>query len=230
MCPNWCGNVLTITGYVKELKRFRKFAKTENYYKKEEVDKDNILDFYKFVPFPPEIEAKEETAKEYHDLCEKETKGQLTQEEREELALMRIENDTADLTYNFDSNSWCSANWGTKWNSCYAEVQDDIEDDKDNEDEDCLRYSFDTAWGPPCPVVLAMSKMFPNLSFSLFYEETGMDFEGDFNCIRGIIVKDEDRPSSANIEYAKELEAEENKEFIVSLFGEDINKTMEVLR
>lgn len=67
--------------------------------------------------------------------------------------------------FNHGGYEWCLANWGTKWNACEAI-------------SDLGVASFDTAWSPPEPVICALSKMFPELTFTLRYEEGGMDFSG----------------------------------------------------
>jgi len=60
---------------------------------------------------------------------------------------------------------WCLKNWGTKWNADSIAVDNGV-------------ASFLTAWSPPSPIVRALSKYFPDLTFTLKYEEGGMDFSG----------------------------------------------------
>lgn len=71
---------------------------------------------------------------------------------------------------------WNSRNWGTKWDACHAEF---IGSDTGGS----IEYLFDTAWSPPEPVFQVMIAEFPQLRFSILYEEeqgwggelTGMD-------------------------------------------------------
>ncbi len=74
----------------------------------------------------------------------------------------------------FDSDHWYDwnvRNWGTKWD---VSVHDD---DKYPETElyedtgDSLCYKFNTAWSPPVPVIGELSTQYPNLTFTLSYEE-----------------------------------------------------------
>ena len=47
---------------------------------------------------------------------------------------------------------WSVEHWGTKWNSSESSLYD--------EDEDCLEYTFRTAWSAPGPVIAALAKKF----------------------------------------------------------------------
>ncbi len=40
-------------------------------------------------------------------------------------------------------------------------------------------YEFRTAWSPVIPLIKAMSKMYPSLTFGLKYFEAGMEFQGE---------------------------------------------------
>lgn len=51
---------------------------------------------------------------------------------------------------------WCVKNWGTKWTASYCSVESDASG---------LIYKFETAWAPPTPVILMLSKKFPELTF-----------------------------------------------------------------
>lgn len=79
--------------------------------------------------------------------------------------------------YNHGGYEWCVANWGTKW-GLYSFRN--------------LRHyqrsalvTFDTAWSPPCPVILKMSEMFPLLTFNLKFYEQGCAFKGVYECKAG---------------------------------------------
>ena len=52
-----------------------------------------------------------------------------------------------------DWYDWHCENWGTKWNSVDARLDDF---------SDCLEYCFDTAWGPCEPVIKTLAEMFPD--------------------------------------------------------------------
>jgi hypothetical protein len=62
--------------------------------------------------------------------------------------------------------------WGTKWDvtgnvsRCW------------NEGDDGVTYSFDSAWSPPTPVVERLSEIFPEVSITHTFHESGCDFWG----------------------------------------------------
>lgn len=60
---------------------------------------------------------------------------------------------------------WSIKNWGTKWNSVDVEI--------DNEE-----IQFLTAWSPCEPVIAALAKKFPTVSFTYTFCEPGMCFCG----------------------------------------------------
>jgi len=68
-----------------------------------------------------------------------------------------------------DGYDWRVANWGTKWN---------VRDARVDRDGVAATYSFETAWAPCVPVVERLAALFPDLEFSLAYDEPGMDFGG----------------------------------------------------
>ena len=176
--PNWSSNDLFITAgkkAVADLKKFKKTAFTKNKYPEEEEkkDRDLILDFEKFVPYPKEY---------YEDIKEQEEIERLIKNGKEgeanKLKILYKLKEHKDL----DLHDWHIVNWGTKWGAHYT--QQPI--DKGNK----LVYTFDTAWSPPLPVVLKMSVMFPNLLFKIKYYEQGSGFKGIFECKAGKVIRD----------------------------------------
>jgi Ferredoxin-like domain in Api92-like protein len=62
-----------------------------------------------------------------------------------------------------DWYSWNLANWGCKWDASDVYVE-----------EDSATYwaiSFDTPWSPPIPAMESLSLLFPDVKFTLRYEE-----------------------------------------------------------
>jgi hypothetical protein len=79
-----------------------------------------------------------------------------------------------DKPITFDSDHWYDwnvRNWGTKWDVGVHDEEKYPETELLNESEDYLGYRFNTAWSPPLPVIGEMSVQYPNLTFTLSYEE-----------------------------------------------------------
>tara|TARA_B100001996_G_scaffold367210_1_gene338632 strand:- start:612 stop:1190 length:579 start_codon:yes stop_codon:yes gene_type:complete len=66
-----------------------------------------------------------------------------------------------------DGWRWTVQNWGTKWGDC---------DTTFSNHGDSLEFFYQTAWSPA--TYTEISKMFPNLTFIIRYEEGGMCFLG----------------------------------------------------
>ena len=87
---------------------------------------------------------------------------------------------------------WNIANWGTKWDACDAELN------AINAEE--VVFNFQTAWSPPEPIFSAMAEEFPNLTFTIHWEEEqgfGARLESeDGNTGNLIVTKEWDIPDS----------------------------------
>ena len=92
------------------------------------------------------------------------TKGTQTQDEKEQAMLNK-----ARYGYT-DWYDWRCEEWGTKW--------DAVESYIDHNDIDYFAVTFDTAWAPPVYWIKNIMKDFPDLQFTLEYEEPGMGFGG----------------------------------------------------
>jgi hypothetical protein len=79
---------------------------------------------------------------------------------------------------------WCIENWGTKWDL----GADDVLMKRENQYK--LVFSFETAWSPPVEGVQAISKLFPQLWFTLEYQEDGVCFKGFSDFQNGEIVNE----------------------------------------
>ena len=85
-----------------------------------EVTEEMAFDFNSLIPMPDNI-----------------FRGNLGQAEREKYG--------TDNWYD-----WSCENWGTKWNACHVELE---------ENDDSLCYRFDTAWDAPRPIVNRLREM-----------------------------------------------------------------------
>ena len=92
-------------------------------------------------------------------------------------------------------NSWYAFNnreWGTKWDVAvsddakYPETQ--IYSDEPNGENHVLVYGFNTAWGVPVVALEKLSAQYPDLLFTLSYEEeTGWGGEDEY--LRGELIE-----------------------------------------
>ena len=69
-----------------------------------------------------------------------------------------------------DWYDWSLNNWGTKWDACEPNIC--------HNDIDYFAVSFESAWSPPITWIENIMQDFPDLSFTLEYEEPGMCFGG----------------------------------------------------
>jgi hypothetical protein len=174
MMPNWCESDLRITGVTAELKKFKETAQGEN----------GILDMNSFIPYPEEWTRADRKSRKWH-----ETYHAMDGEDRKKFKML---DSRPDDGYNHDGYEWCIKNWGTKWNFCDIVLEEENyyeNETYDNESE--LFYTFETAWAPPRPVILAMSKAFPELEFDLKYFEMSMGFNGWYRVKAGETLDDE---------------------------------------
>ena len=122
----------------------------------------SIFDFNQLIPYPQEYTEMDDEA------------ATLGYEE-----FHKKYGENAKDGYNSGGYNWCIKSWGTKWNACSPRREGDA-------------MIFDTAWSPPQPVVIALAKMFPTVSFHLEYFEGGMGFAGGFSCMSLEYQKDDD--------------------------------------
>jgi hypothetical protein len=87
---------------------------------------------------------------------------------------------------------WRNEHWGTKWQPDGAERRQDGPSYRTGQQE--VLVTFATAWSPPLPVVLAMSKKFPTLDFELRYFESGCCFNGIYECEGGEVTQADQGP------------------------------------
>jgi hypothetical protein len=69
-----------------------------------------------------------------------------------------------------DWYTWSIEHWGTKWNAQPSSGDTIVVERIPNGAE----IWFDTAWNPPVPVILELSKKFPELEFQLYFTEEWM--------------------------------------------------------
>jgi hypothetical protein len=112
----------------------------------------------------------------------------------------------------FKGNHWYDFNvreWGTKWDVGMSDDEKYRETELMIDSKDTLAYRFNTAWSPPAPAIEKLSAQYPELEFSLsFEEETGWGGEtifinGDGTEIESYENKCRDCESLNTLEYCE---------------------------
>ena len=104
------------------------------------------------------------------------TSGTQTQEEKEQAILNEAKYGYTDWYH------WRVAEWGTKWDACESHI--------DHNDINYFAVTFESAWSPPIAWIDNIMQDFPDLSFTLEYEEPGMCFGGRLSAQYEVIWDD----------------------------------------
>jgi hypothetical protein len=96
---------------------------------------------------------------------------------------------------NFDGDDWYNwnvRNWGTKWDVAVSSTDthpDTYMEETANGDNHVVYYNFETAWSRPMPALINLSSQYPDLLFTLVYEEeTG--WGGELEILRGEVISE----------------------------------------
>lgn len=101
------------------------------------------------------------------------------------------------LEYGADTwYEWCIDHWGTKWNACECSIGENY-------------LEFETAWSAPFPVVMELSKRFPELTFRHEWADEDIGNNCGWREFRNGEVVDHDRLESE----------EEMHEFACTMWG-----------
>lgn len=163
--PNYVANRVAIVGSDEAVKKVIAFVKSD----------ERVFDFDKIVPIP-------ETFKKYdttnHDNARHMRVGEpldwngpiVTEEMIEEYKQATKEQmEEYGVVGWYD---WRCKYWGTKWNACDASATDDG------------IFFFDTAWNAPIPVLIALSKLFPEVEVQFTFADEDCSYntgEGTIN-------------------------------------------------
>ena len=147
--PNWCNNKVKVFGEPEQL------AQVAKIFKDEKSIFNNIIQSPDWKRLPNE-------------------KGEFPK-------LEQMKNPkTGEVmweTYNFPDGKnddrwyhWCIENWGTKWDVSELDIE--------YADDEILELTFSTAWSPPEGVMQELKDRYPDLGFTCFYDEPGMEVAG----------------------------------------------------
>jgi len=87
---------------------------------------------------------------------------------------------------------WNVRNWGTKWDVAVSSAEtypDTTVEDTANGENHVVHYNFETAWSRPMGALTKLSEQYPDLLFTLSYEEeTG--WGGECELLRGKVISE----------------------------------------
>jgi hypothetical protein len=134
------------------------------------VKGDELIDVNRIIPYPEKYKKMDELAKDWD-------KKYFSKENRDWSKRPKD-------GFNSGGYEWCIKNWGTKWGMYdFSEIK---------WFKNSAQLWFYSAWAPPLPVIIAMSKMFTKLTFTLRYFECGAEFKGVLIVKNGLIVLTEE--------------------------------------
>jgi hypothetical protein len=86
----------------------------------------------------------------------------------------------SESTNGNDWYTWNQTNWGVKWDASNPDLQDEAP----NGESYAIHYTFESPWGIPDQALVNLSSQYPDLLFTLTYEEeTG--WGGEHEYLRG---------------------------------------------
>lgn len=185
--PNWCRNELRINPYdltcpdieieefldtIREsIENYKNRVnvwmaenKNKKYYERPAPPMRRLFDFNTIVPYPEELRKRDEN---YATLSREEFEAIYPTNSDDGFA-GKLKKDSPSLDgFNNGGYHWCVQNWGTKWPAS-----------KPVWVKEHSTLYFATAWGPAFPIISALHKRFPKLTFNYEYYERGMGFMG----------------------------------------------------
>lgn len=175
--PNWVLNKVYFSGNEKDIKRLKKFVKSE----------ERSFDFQNIIPMPEELNIVSGSDEHVAVNCARARRaGETTCSDFEKYWVKDRMSFTqwADLgeryLYNFEKYGattwydWCCNNWGTKWNASEPIWYGNM-------------VSFDTAWSAPYPIYEKLAKKFPGIDIDIDYADEDLGSNcGQITCRDGV--------------------------------------------
>lgn len=189
--PNWCDNDLVVRGPKKDVARMVRESFSR--------EKGGIgPDFEKIIPYPATFAEHDKRLAALQERAASIRPEGIAVVDAAKAKAFWVKNGFPEGypkdAYNSGGYEWCVANWGTKWAACepreYAVAS--------NGERSVLKVRFDTAWSPPKPVILALSRKYPTLSFSLKSYECGAAYKCNLRVKGGVSLRDDSSSYSGN--------------------------------
>lgn len=164
--PNYVKHILTINAEGQKLNQILDAIKGE----------DRVIDFNKIIPMPESLNVESGSrGDEAVKYIQSRMKGVKEQTVLDRENIKKFESKYKDdfreaiilgLTYIHNVRSygcttwyeWCCRYWGTKWNACDTELEDNV-------------IRFETAWSSPAPVLRELSRKFPGVKFDVVFAD-----------------------------------------------------------
>lgn len=178
--PNWTQNTLRISGTPADIRAFLEAVKWE----------DELFDFNRLIPMPAILK---HTSSGFHKFDGVEHRAWYVENPEETDWSKRIERaftpeeeaTLKDIGYT-SWYEWSIKHWGTKWNSCRAEL---CEPNTIDDGHTVIR--FDTAWSMPQPIADKVFEMFPNLEIEWEWSDEYDGYEMTYSMKRDAVTADE---------------------------------------
>jgi hypothetical protein len=174
--PNWCENTLKVSGNKTDIQKFKELTLV-----KQEIGSELYFTMNVLYPTPPEL--LEQTSPVMWRGEETDTEGKL-----------EFEKYVSELQKKYgytDWYNWRVDKWGTKWDVADTYILDD--------EDEFISVQYNTAWSPNIEWVRYVAKQFPELTFTLSFEEPGCSFCGVYE----VTGEDEDL-CEGDLEYRDE--------------------------
>ena len=220
--PNWCENVLTFEGSSADVYRFVLKAKginpqylcnTTQQYMWSAVPDEEIKSLVR--TFNPDFGSSTDFS--FHNFVPVPVEVQRAPYDSNSAKVVAAAFDDPDYVSPEGGYSWQTKNWGTKWGVDLAHAVSYVGEEPTPEylsstkgPITSVKFYFDSAWGPPVPVVRAISEAFPDAGVTLEYEERGMWFAGRMIMESGEIIEDVSFEPEPH-EDEDEVESEDNR-------------------
>lgn len=170
--PNWCSNVMKVSGPADKIAAFRRQAhghtasyNSINHYDSEAWEVfDDIRKKAIILSMPEPGEVSELSFHALHPVPDLIRQLGFDDGNAKEAAKL------TGIEYpGYGGYTWQCNNWGTKWEPDVSYVY---------AEDNYLQYEFCTAWSPPIALYEHLTTEWPELTFEIEYREEGMAFEG----------------------------------------------------
>ncbi len=174
--PNWCENTLNVSGNKTDIQKFKELTLI-----KQETGSELYFTMNVLYPTPPEL--LEQTSPVMWRGEDTDTEGKL-----------EFEKYISELKEKYgytDWYNWRVDKWGTKWDAADTYILDDA--------DEFISIQYNTAWAPNMEWVRYVAKQFPQLTFTLSFEEPGCSFCGVYE-----VTGDDEDLCEGDLEYRDE--------------------------